>query len=88
MYYGAPFAQRQQVHACLAAAAGPDEPDQRAWHLAHSVTGPDEKVAAELERAGERACRRGGWSEAAANGSGAPGGRGTLASPCCWPTSC
>ena len=66
MYYGAPFAQRQQVHACLAAAAGPDEPDQRAWHLAHAVTGPDEKVAAELERAGERACRRGGWSEAAA----------------------
>ncbi len=66
VYYGAPFAQRQQVHACLAAAAGPDQPDQRAWHLAQAVTGPDEKVAAELERAGERACRRGGWSEAAA----------------------
>jgi DNA-binding CsgD family transcriptional regulator len=66
VYYGAPFAQRQQVHACLAAAAGPDEPDQRAWHLAQAVTGPDENVAAELERAGERACRRGGWSEAAA----------------------
>jgi DNA-binding CsgD family transcriptional regulator len=66
VYYGASFAQRQQVHASLAAAIGPDEPDQRAWHLAHAVTGPDEKVAAELERAGERACRRGGWSEAAA----------------------
>ena len=48
VYYGAPFAQRQQVHACLAASAGPDEPDQRAWHLAQAVTGPDEKVAAEL----------------------------------------
>ena len=57
VYYGAPFARRQQVHACLARAAGPAEPDQRAWHLAHAVTGPDEKVAAELERAGERACR-------------------------------
>src|SRR5580704_8993099 len=66
VYYGAPFAQRQQVHACLAAATGPDQPDQRAWHLAQAVTGPDEKVAAELERAGERASRRGGWSEAAA----------------------
>lgn len=66
VYYGAPFAQRQQVHACLAQAAGPAEPDQRAWHLAHAVTGPDEDVAAELEHAGERACRRGGWSEAAA----------------------
>jgi hypothetical protein len=66
VYYGAPFAQRQQVRACLAAAAGPDQPDQRAWHLAQAVTGPDEKVAAELERAGERASRRGGWSEAAA----------------------
>jgi DNA-binding CsgD family transcriptional regulator len=66
VYYGASFAQRQQVEACLAAAVGPDQPDQRAWHLAHAVTGPDEKVAAELERAGERACRRGGWSEAAA----------------------
>ena len=65
-YYGAPFSERQHVHACLAEAAGPEEPDQRAWHLAHAVTGPDEKVAAELERAGERACRRGGWSEAAA----------------------
>ncbi len=66
VYYGAPFAQRQQVHACLAAATGPDEPDQRAWHLARASTGPDEQVAAELERAGERACRRGGWNEAAA----------------------
>src|SRR5580692_10952716 len=66
VYYGASFAQRQQVEARLAVAAGPDHPDQRAWHLAHAVTGPDEKVAAELERAGERACRRGGWSQAAA----------------------
>ena len=66
VYYGATFAQRQQVHACLAGAAGPAEPDQRAWHLAQAVTGPDENVAAELEHAGERARQRGGWSEAAA----------------------
>jgi DNA-binding CsgD family transcriptional regulator len=66
VYYGAPFAQRQHVHASLAEAAGPAEPDQRAWHLAHAVMGPDENVAAELERAAERASRRGGWSEASA----------------------
>jgi DNA-binding CsgD family transcriptional regulator len=66
VYYGATYAQRQQVHACLAQATGPAEPDQRAWHLAQAVTGPDDNVAAELERAGERARRRGGWSAAAA----------------------
>ena len=66
VYYGATFAKRQQVHACLAEAVGPAEPDQRAWHLAQAVTGPDEDIAAELERAAERARARGGWSQAAA----------------------
>ena len=66
VYYGATFAERQRVHASLAAAIGPAGPDQRAWHLAQSRTGPDEDTAAELERAGDRARRRGGWSEAAA----------------------
>ncbi|MGF7237443.1 MAG: ATP-binding protein, partial [Frankia sp.] len=66
VYYGATFAQRQQVHAVLAEALGPGERDQRAWHLAQAVTGPDEKVAAELECAGERARGRGGWTAAAA----------------------
>ena len=66
VYYGATFADRQRVHASLAAAIGSAGPDQRAWHLAQSRTGPDEDTAAELERAGDRARRRGGWSEAAA----------------------
>jgi DNA-binding CsgD family transcriptional regulator len=66
VYYGASFAQRQRVHACLAAATSPAEPDQRAWHQAQAAMGPDEATADDLERAGERARRRGGWTAAAA----------------------
>ena len=66
VYYGATFAERQRVHASLAKAIGSARPDQRAWHLAQASSGPDEDTAAELERAGDRARRRGGWSEAAA----------------------
>ena len=58
VYYGASFAQRQRTHDRLAAATGPTEPDQRAWHLAQAATGPDEAVAEELERAGARAAGR------------------------------
>jgi DNA-binding CsgD family transcriptional regulator len=68
VYYGASFAERQRVHGCLGAATDPvTHPEQRAWHLAMAATGPDEAVAAELERAGERARQRGGWTAAAAS---------------------
>jgi DNA-binding CsgD family transcriptional regulator len=68
VYYGASFAERQRVHAALGAATDPaNHLEQRAWHLAMAATGPDETVAAELERAGERARQRGGWTAAAAS---------------------
>ena len=55
--------QRRGAHAALAAVL---TGEQRAWHLAGAVIGPQEDVAAELERAGAEAAARRAFSSASA----------------------
>src|SRR6202008_1214758 len=50
--------ERREARLALAQALRHD-PERRAWHWAESATGPDEEVAALLERAARRAMRRG-----------------------------
>ena len=50
--------ERREARLALAEALRHD-PERRAWHWAESATGPNEEVAALLERAARRAMRRG-----------------------------
>lgn len=67
VYAAASTLQKREVHGALAKVtdAGLD-PDRRAWHRAHAVTGPDRDVADELVRSSVRAQARGGLAAAAA----------------------
>jgi DNA-binding CsgD family transcriptional regulator len=67
VYRAAPADRLRAAHRALADVTDPiNDPDRRAWHRAQSCAGPDDDVAAELERCAATATSRGGVQAVAA----------------------
>jgi DNA-binding CsgD family transcriptional regulator len=67
VYAAASDEDRRAVHVALAAATdAQEEPERRVWHLAAAATGPDEDLAAQLERTADTVRVRAGLAAAAA----------------------
>jgi DNA-binding CsgD family transcriptional regulator len=64
VYGAAALSARTAAHRALADAT--TDPTRGAWHRAEATFGPDEEVAADLERAAERSLARGAGAESAA----------------------
>jgi DNA-binding CsgD family transcriptional regulator len=61
VHHAAPLMLRRAVHQALAAALdAPGQADRRAWQRAAAAAGPDEEIAAALDRAAGRVRERGG----------------------------